>query len=424
MAIDVRVDDAEQAAFEAKSMEIFRTTEVQEQLEIARRLFLADPLAQTPSGRTTLERSVGEAVRGALDWIVNGDAMRPSFVWVQTPPHRWFGVEFAGNRWGIDNPDNLYATAALDGASRYILRGRLRRPAPAECTLTVMGRGGPYPKAFPHSNACLSLDEIELGADDTFEITIDSSPAHGRRNHLQSRPESMALLLRPSLGDWTTETPPLLTLERVGGPAARQAAGKAGLVKAAVEKLREFIPAALDFNRKACYRLPPNQLTPPTPTPGGLLTQITSFGQFQIADDEALVLTIDRIGARYLGFQLCDHWMVGTEYVSATGSLNHAQAVPDDDGTYTLVIAPADPGVHNWVDTERLNSGEMLIRWQALPHPPKEEKPSIAAARLVKLARLGDALPSGTKMVDARERRRQIEQRERGFARRIGQLRR
>ena len=56
MAIDIFVDDPEQAAFEAKSVEVFQTPEVQEQLNAARKLFAADPLAQTPSGRATLER--------------------------------------------------------------------------------------------------------------------------------------------------------------------------------------------------------------------------------------------------------------------------------------------------------------------------------------------------------------------------------
>jgi hypothetical protein len=266
MAINVLVDDPEQAAFEARSVEIFQTPEVQEQLGVARKLFEADPLARTPSGRATMERSVGETVRAALDWICNGDSHRPCLVWVQTPPHKWFGVDFPGNRWGIDNPDNLYATAPLDGEARYVVKGKLRRPAPAECTLTVMGRGGPYPNAFPHSNGYLSLDQIKLGADDRFEVTIDPSPANGRPNHIQSRPESMALLLRPSLGDWTTETPPLISVERVGGPPARPAPGKAELVRRAVEKLREYIPAVLDFNRKACYRMAANELTLPTPT--------------------------------------------------------------------------------------------------------------------------------------------------------------
>ena len=112
------------------------------------------------------------------------------------------------------------------------------------------------------------------------------------------------------------------------------------------------------------------------------------------------------------------------EYVSATGCINHEQAARNSDGTYTLVISPTDAGVYNWVDTEHLNSGEMLIRWQALPHPPQDENPSIAKSRLVKLAQLGDVLPPNTRMADAQERRRQIDQRERAFARRIGQLRR
>ena len=423
MAIHILVDDPEQAAFEARSVELSETPEVREQLNIARRLFAADPLARTASGAATLERSAGETVRAALDWIANGDTGRPSFVWVQTPPHKWFGVDFPGNRFGIDNPDNLYMMASIDGDSRYLVRVKLRQPPPADCTLTVLGRGGPYPGAFPHSNGVLSLADIKADAGGSIEITIDSRPAGGRHNHIQSRPESLAVLLRPSLGDWTTETPPLVSIERIGGPSPRPAPGKQEMVRRVVEKMGEYIPAVLDFNRKACYRSPANLLTLPGPTPGGLLTQITSFGHFQVADDEALVLTIDPIGARYLGFQLCDHWMIGMEYINATGSLNHAQAQRNADGTYTLVISPVDPGVHNWVATEGLNSGEMLIRWQALPSPPKEENPSIAKSQLVKLSGLYDVLPPGTKMITAQERQRQLEERASGFARRITQLR-
>ncbi|HYK16547.1 MAG TPA: hypothetical protein VEV37_00940, partial [Bryobacteraceae bacterium] len=110
------------------------------------------------------------------------------------------------------------------------------------------------------------------------------------------------------------------------------------------------------------------------------------------------------------------------EYVSATGSLNHAQAALDNDGNYRLVISPTDPGVQNWVDTERLHGGGMLVRWQSLPFAPKAME-GIIDSKLVKLSRLMNELPADTPLFSAEDRRRQIQQREQGYARRIGMLR-
>jgi hypothetical protein len=110
------------------------------------------------------------------------------------------------------------------------------------------------------------------------------------------------------------------------------------------------------------------------------------------------------------------------EYISATGSLNHTQAARDNDGNYRLVISPTDPGVQNWVDTERLHAGAMLVRWQALPFAPKVME-GIADTKLVELSRLMNELPPETRKFTAADRRRQIQEREQGYSRRIGMLR-
>jgi hypothetical protein len=49
---------------------------------------------------------------------------------------------------------------------------------------------------------------------------------------------------------------------------------------------------------------------------------------------------------------------------------------------------------------------------------------SIAKLQPIKLLKLSDVLAVGTRMAGADERRRQAKERERGYARRIGQLRR
>lgn len=422
MAIEKLVDDPIQARFESKVMDAWAAPQMQAEVERCRKLFFEHPLSKLPEAEVTLERSLGETTRSVLDWIVGGDPFRPDSLWMQTPPHRWFGVDFKGDRWGIDNPDNLYGWAAIDNRSRYVVRGRMRQPALSEFTLTVMERGGPYPDAFPHSACCLTEHEIKTAADGSFLVTVDAEPASGRVNHMQSTPTTVGLLQRYSFGDWNREMIPQLIVERIGGPAIPPEPAKDELVRRAVEKLRSFFPAMMDFLYRASYRQEANRMGTASPTPGGLLTQMTSFGHFLIQDDEALILRINPVSAKYLGFQIYDHWGIGMEYVSATGSLNHVQAALDNDGNYRLVISPTDPGVQNWVDTEKLHAGGMLVRWQSLPFAPKTIE-GIIDSKLVKLSHLMNELPPETRLFSVEHRRRQIHEREQGYARRIGMLR-
>ena len=59
---------------------------------------------------------------------------------------------------------------------------------------------------------------------------------------------------------------------------------------------------------------------------------------------------------------LSNIWGTTLDIVDRTGSLNKAQSVPNEDGTYTYVISPADPGVANWIDSDGLNEGILTLR--------------------------------------------------------------
>jgi hypothetical protein len=86
-----------------------------------------------------------------------------------------------------------------------------------------------------------------------------------------------------------------------------------------------------------------------------------SSGHFQLGNNEALVVTLDRLRADYLGFQLSDPWGVAPEYGSRNGSrngsLNRSQAKANPDGTYIYVIAADDPGVYKLAGYIRATCG-------------------------------------------------------------------
>ena len=59
---------------------------------------------------------------------------------------------------------------------------------------------------------------------------------------------------------------------------------------------------------------------------------------------------------------LTNIWGTTLDIVDRTGSLNKAQSTPNDDGTYTYVISPTDPGVANWIDSDGLHEGILTLR--------------------------------------------------------------
>ena len=126
-------------------------------------------------------------------------------------------------------------------------------------------------------------------------------------------------------------------------------------------------------------------------------------GNFRVGSDEALIVTLDPVGARYVGFDLTDPWLVSREHIAATGSLNNRQIQANADGTYTYVVAPQDPGVANWVDTGGLHEGKLLIRWQVLPASAKADG-AVREVKVVKVADLKGALPVGFKAVNPNQR--------------------
>ncbi|MGV0803349.1 hypothetical protein ABQF26_40600, partial [Mycolicibacterium elephantis] len=82
-----------------------------------------------------------------------------------------------------------------------------------------------------------------------------------------------------------------------------------------------------------------------------LANQLQSTGHYQLADDEVLVLTIDPGTANYFIVPTYNIWTITDDYWNQQTSLNNEQAIANDDGTYTFVISPTDPGAANWVST-------------------------------------------------------------------------
>jgi hypothetical protein len=150
---------------------------------------------------------------------------------------------------------------------------------------------------------------------------------------------------------------------------------------------------------------------------GGLVTQAATLCNFDLGADEALIINADRLGARYVGMQICDLWMLSYECRDRTSSLNHVQAIPDSDRRYRWVISASDPGVHNWLDSSNQLAGSILLRWQHTVQ--NADLANAISTKRVKLADLRAHLPADTALADESARQAQRKQRLYDYERRL-----
>jgi hypothetical protein len=377
--------------------------------------------------------------------------MRPTVLEMVMPPHDWFGQAMTGTRILYDNPDTIYRMMAVNSTSTYVISGKFGPgERPAETTFSVLtGLGG-------KTAAVLNAKDMQINPDGTFTVTVSSRPAEpGQTNHLQIPTDTTLIVARNTLSDWNTQDPMSLSIERVSGPRNSLFAQIGGfdipglgpavsgnpfltnlvslvpplpVMPRFLQGLEASVILALGLRMEPQYMdvatkdssgktKPPNVFTDPESNATFLSTQVQSPGYFQLADNEALVLTIKPGDAGYFVVPVTNDWTITKNYWDQQTSLNIAQSVANPDGSYTIVVSPTDPGVANWVSTGGLNRGTISIRFQDLD-PTDTNLPKVSS-QVVALSDLGTVLPAGTTYVTAAQRQAALDERKAGFDKRF-----
>jgi hypothetical protein len=303
------------------------------------------------------EKVVAEAphVRGQQDLAEGYDF--PFFV-RSTGPH---------TKLGLDNPDTLYLHANIRDDAEYVVTGR--RGTTADLSFQVLG-GDYTPVDVPDSLAAFDDREIDCADDGSFEVRFCPPGAPTGPNRFTLGEDSAMLVVREVYSDWSRERPGTLRIhraDRVGRAPAPVSTdlmakrfGVAG--KLLLGRLRTF----LAFPEWYYLNLPVNTMTEPRVTPGGLSTQYSSVGHYDLADDEVMVVSVPASEAPYQGIQLGSMWYVSLDYVNHQTSLTAAQARTDPDGRMRFVVSERDPGLVNWLERTGHARGYVQIRWQRL----------------------------------------------------------
>ena len=146
---------------------------------------------------------------------------------------------------------------------------------------------------------------------------------------------------------------------------------------------------------------------------GGFPTNFTSYGRYELAPGQALILEVPQIDIVYGNIQMSNLWAESLNYPTRTTSFNDFQAYSDEDGIIRYVIAMEDPGVPNWLDATGHPSGGLFMRWQS----PQSEVPK-PVSKLIDLSDLSDHLPDTHPKFSKNDRAAQIKARHAGFLRR------
>lgn len=252
---------------------------------------------------------------------------------------------------GLDNPDTLYFGCRLHAEHDYVVSGT--RGTTTDLSFQLLG--GEYTAAFvPASQAAFDDRDLDVAEDGTFQWRV--------------RPTSPGqLVIREVYGDWSQQRG-TVTISRpdTAGTAP------APLSRAVIEKryatagkqLVARVKTWLQFPQWFYLNIPVNTMVAPRLTPGGLSTQYSSAGHFDLRPDQALLITAPVTDAPYLGFQLGSMWYISLDYINHQTSLNATQAQADPDGKVRIVVADQNPGVTNWVETLGHRRGFLQYRWQ------------------------------------------------------------
>lgn len=345
-------------------------------LKEAGAVVLADSVPMDPQDRAEGWRYLTRLTRAALNFFLEvPDPEAPAFTRAVDETIKL----------GMDNPDNVYLAAPVNGAYTYRLTG-------TRGTVHYLGFGaqeGGYGKTGSLDTAGhLDAKDLVLDADGRFEIIASVEQPSTGANWLRMSPETRMIQVRQTRVDHDTEVLAQVHIERLDAPSTPRPVTPARIDKA-LHEVPTFVQAASQMFAAWTegFRTRPNELPrfpPETALAAGGDPNIAYYhGWFELAADEALVVDLDPPECDFWNFQLANYWMESLDYRYHQVHLNQGTAQYRPDGSVRIVVAASDPDVVNWLDTCGHGHGTMCVRWVgAMDHP----EPRASVVKLSDLA--------------------------------------
>lgn len=326
-----------------------------------------------------------------LDTYLFAEPTRPVFVDTVTPFRR-------DRRWGGDNTDSYYAYVVIDPTRSYRVTGH--RGDSAYFSITVYNE--PSPGAWSDRVIGVVKDsDLTFDADGRFELVLGPRRPEGYDGvFVELAKDAAVALTRDYQVDPVTGRRVVWEIEPLDEPApiAHTDASTAQALRSTLTWMRtmfsivplavgvrndderhdlghEITQVANDFG--APYRVPDFNF-------GWSATDACySFGSYDLADDEALVVTHRPPECRLWNLIVWNQFMAGHNVTDGRISVNGGSGVPNADGSVTVVIARSQLDHPNALTTLGQARGNLAFRWFLADEVPAQ--PEVA------LVKVGDA---------------------------------
>lgn len=286
---------------------------------------------------------------------------------------------------GMDNPDNVYLAAPVNGKYQYRITG-------SRGSVHYLGFGtqaGGYGKTGSlDTTGYLEAKDLAMDANDNFEIILATDKPDGVENWLPMSLETRLVQVRQTRQDHKNEVLAEVTIERIDGsniPRPFQPHRVDNALKSAaffVHMTSDLFQQWTEDFKQHTNELP--RFNPDKALQAGGDPNIAYYhSYFKIADDEALEITLMPPKCDFWNFQLGNYWLESLDYRYFPVHLNAFTAKYNDDGSVRIIVSKMQPDNSeniNWMNSCDRNEGTMCVRWvRAEDHPT----PSV---KLIKLA--------------------------------------
>jgi hypothetical protein len=327
-------------------------------------------------------RSVANMLEGGLFLWFESDPERPFFRPIVSRSRKMLG----------DNADAIYYTAPVRSDRAYRVTGNLAGSVYLSFTIERNTSEGGY---STETAGVINDDQFDIAADGSFEVFF-GGPSR-ERNWLGLVDGASEIIVRcyfeeptPTATDPNRRVPLTIEpVEPVGPPAPWDDAS----VAAGWRRVAAFLRGRTLDQPKPGERVQPSWVSstpnvfPPPELPGDFAFAAAdaaySMAPYLLGPDEALVVTGRWPKCRFANVSLWNRYLQTYDYAHRTASLNRASTTLEADGSYKIVLAHADPGVPNWIDTEGRGFG--MVFWRFFLPEGDVETP---IARVVKQADL------------------------------------
>ena len=316
------------------------------------------------------DRDVAEAHRTIAHILQSGlvrhaefDPERPVWRRIVTPTRKFSG----------DNADAIYFEAPIRGDRTYRIAGNLGQAVYTAFTVEAGANDGSYPD---RTDGMLNDTQFDVAADGSYEITLGGEAQD--RNWLGLSADAGRLTSRHYF-EWEssaagTDVHLPLTIANLNPPDGPPPPWDDDSVAAAIRRVATHVRSkTTDGPRPAGRAAPPDWVGqipnefPVPQKPGDIALSAAdahySLGRWLLGPDEALVVTGRWPVCRFASVCAWNRFLQTLDYVNRPVSRNRATTTLEADGSFRMVVAHADPGIPNWIDTEGRASGTLFFRF-------------------------------------------------------------